>query len=50
MKQQQNKRPRLQSTSDSGNQEEITKNAKTDVYMSSIYDHHLGLKMGYFLV
>ena len=33
--QQQNKRPRLQSTSDSGNQEEITKNAKTDVYMDN---------------
>ena len=32
--QQQNKRPRLQSTSDSGNQE-ITKNAKTDVYMDN---------------
>ena len=33
--QQQNKRPRLQSTSDSGNQEEITKNAKTDVNMDN---------------
>ena len=33
--QQQNKRPRLQSASDSGNQEEITKNAKTDVYMDN---------------
>ena len=33
--QQQNKRPRLQSTSDSGNQEEITKNAKTDVHMDN---------------
>ena len=33
--QQQNKRPRLQSTSDSGNQEEITENAKTDVYMDN---------------
>ena len=33
--QQQNKRPRLQSISDSGNQEEITKNAKTDVYMDN---------------
>ena len=33
--QQQNKRPRLQSTSDSGNQQEITKNAKTDVYMDN---------------
>ena len=33
--QQQNKRPRLQSTSNSGNQEEITKNAKTDVYMDN---------------
>ena len=33
--QQQNKRPRLQSTSDSGNQEEITRNAKTDVYMDN---------------
>ena len=31
--QQQNKRPRLQSTSDSGTKEEITKNAKTDVHM-----------------
>ena len=29
----QNKRPRLQSTSDSSTQEEITKNAITDVYM-----------------
>ena len=33
--QQQNKRPRLQSTSDFGNQEEITKNAKTDVNMDN---------------
>ena len=33
--QQQNKRPRLQSTSDSGNQEKITKNTKTDVYMDN---------------
>ena len=33
--QQQNKRPRLQSTSGSGNQEEITKNAKTDVHMDN---------------
>ena len=33
--QQQSKRPRLQSTSDSGNQEEITKNAKTDVNMDN---------------
>ena len=33
--QQQNKRPRLQSTSDSSNQEEITKNAKTDVNMDN---------------
>ena len=33
--QQQNKRPRLQSTSDSGNKEEITKNAKTDVNMDN---------------
>ena len=33
--QQKNKRPRLQSTSDSGNQEEITKNAKTDVNMDN---------------
>ena len=33
--QQQNKRPRLQSTSDSGNQEEITMNTKTDVYMDN---------------
>ena len=33
--QQKNKRPRLQSTSDSGNQEEITKNAKTDVHMDN---------------
>ena len=33
--QQQNKRPRLQSTSDSGNQEEIIKNAKTDVNMDN---------------
>ena len=33
--QQQNKRPRLQSTSDSGNQKEITKNAKTDIYMNN---------------
>ena len=33
--QQQNKKPRLQATSDSGNQEEITKNAKTDVYMDN---------------
>ena len=33
--QQQNKRPRLQSTSDSANQEEITKNAKTYVNMDN---------------
>ena len=33
--QQQNKRPRLQSTSDSINQKEITKNAKTNVYMDN---------------
>ena len=33
--QQQNKRPTLQSTSDSGNQEEIIKNAITDVYMDN---------------
>ena len=32
---QQNKRPRLQSTSDSGNQKGITKNATTDVYMDN---------------
>ena len=33
--QQQSNRHRLQSTSDSGNQEEITKNAKTDVHMDN---------------
>ena len=32
---QQHKRPKLQSTSDSGNQEEITKNVKTDVNMDN---------------
>ena len=31
----QNKRPRLQSTSDPSTQEQITKNAKTDVYMDN---------------
>ena len=33
--QQQNKRPRLHSTSDSSTQEEIIKNAKTDVHMDN---------------